>query len=254
MRRIFWKVLSLMICMLAVACSDSDDETIVAPELHPEFTEAEMDEAYKQKAERKKEVDIAGWPAIVYDEELTMVDFESRNDKTPPASGEEFFSMLNYDSDYQFRKSAASRDDWAIPFKTHGQRGRMEVYNPLYKGVYVAGSCTLWYDKSGKMLRMEGSCQPVKDFNVTPALTPDKAKEKMAMYLGAKVDDLDSQINDECYIAFYPKGGHWRPRLCYSGRSMKRADVSHIVIDANTGSLIFVAYFHEWCGTPSVSH
>ena len=158
MRSNFWYVLLLMICLMTTACSSSEDETVVAPELHPEFTEAEMNEAYKLKADSKKEVERAGWPAVVYDEELTMVDFESRTDLTPPANAEEFFSMiLGYGSDYEFRKSAASRDDWVIPFKTHGQRGRMEVYNSYYKGVHVAGSCTLWYDKSGKMLRMEGS-------------------------------------------------------------------------------------------------
>lgn len=249
MRSYFWNVLSLIICLMTSACSSSEEETVVATELHPEFTEAEMNEAYRLKADSKKEVDIAGWPAIVYDEELTMVDFESRTDLTPPASGEEFFSMLNYGSDYKFHKSAASRDDWLMPFKTHGQRGRMEVYNPLYKGVYVAGSCTLWYDKSGKMLRMEGSCKPINDFNVTPALTPDEAKEKMAMCLGVGVDDL--VLNGECYIAFFPKEGHWLPRLCYSGQSLKRAEVSHIVIDANTGRLIVATYVNDWCGTKS---
>lgn len=252
MRSNFWYVLLLMICLMTTACSSSEDETVVAPELHPEFTEAEMNEAYKLKADSKKEVERAGWPAVVYDEELTMVDFESRTDLTPPANAEEFFSMiLGYGSDYEFRKSAASRDDWVIPFKTHGQRGRMEVYNPYYKGVHIAGSFTLWYDKSGKMLRMEGSYQPINDFNVTPALTPNEAKEKMAMYLGVGVNDLDPQVIDDCYITFFPKAGRWQPRLCYAGRSKKRDYVSFIAIDANTGRLINVVYYDDWCGTQS---
>ena len=101
------------------------------------------------------------------------------------------------------------------------------------------------------MLRMEGSYQPINDFNVTPALTPNEAKEKMSMYLGVGVNDLDSQVIDDCYITFFPKAGRWQPRLCYSGRSKKRDYVSFIVIDANTGRLIDVVYYDDWCGTQS---
>lgn len=56
-----------------------------------------------------------------------------------------------------------------------------------------------------------------------------EAKEKMAMYLGVGIN----------------------ARLCYAGHSMKWNYVSFIVIDANTGRLINVVYYDDWCGTKS---
>lgn len=170
---------------------------------------------------------------------ILVISFDG-NINAAPTSAKDFFSQylgLDIETDFRLKESSELPNSM-----------KYEMYEQRYKGILV-------YDKqygvlttNGKVTECNGNYLKIKDLDVTPAFSEQKAKEIFAKYKNMPVKDINAGASsalcpEALTIMEFPvskNSSKWAPRLVYVVSYEDTNSQKIGVIDAHTGHILSI--------------
>ena len=170
---------------------------------------------------------------------ILVISFDGNINAAPTSAKDFFRQYLGLDIETDFRLKESSELPNSMKY---------EMYEQLYKGILVYNKQYSVLTTNGKVTECSGNYLKIKDLDVAPTFSEQKAKEIFAKYKNIPVKDIiagaSSALCPEALtIMEFPiskNSSKWAPRLVYVVSYEDTNSQKIGVIDAHTGHILSI--------------